>query len=99
MKPSGTKIQLKASVYSCFCRPGRNVFEHNLKDEDQPGLALLFGHNVQRAVMRGRAPCRASASRANVGVMKHPASSVITCCGPTSQRNMHPLQDVWAPRL
>lgn len=47
MKPSGTKIQLKTSVYSCFCCPSRNVFEHNLKDEDQPGLALLFGHNVQ----------------------------------------------------
>lgn len=36
MKPSGAEIHLKTSV-----------FEHNLKDEDHPGLTLLFGHNVQ----------------------------------------------------
>lgn len=74
-------------------------FSTSLKRWGQPVCALVCGHNVQWAVMAGWAPCRASASRANVGVMKHPASAVITCCGPTSQKNMHQLQDVWAPEL
>lgn len=47
MKPSGAEIHLKTSAHWCFCSLGRNVFEHDFKDEDQPGLALLFGHNVQ----------------------------------------------------
>lgn len=74
-------------------------FWASLKRWGQPACTLVCGHNVMWAVMTGWAPCRASASRANVGVMKHPASSVITRCGPTSQKNMHQLQVVWAPEL
>lgn len=74
-------------------------FWTSLKRWGEPACTLVCGHNVMWAVMTGWAPCWASAGRANVGVMKHPASSVITRCGPTSQKNMHQLQVVLAPEL